>query len=183
MVMAVTRTIVRLVANKYQNRAADTLKETNKLISKQIKRGMFVTALYAILDERTGTLTYASAGHNPMAIYRAATKTYEMGTGKGIALGFNEGPIFDKTITEMHTTIGPGDAIVLFTDGFPEAMNSENQEFGEERFYETIGRYGQYDARTCIAKLVADIAAHRGEAEQSDDLTIIAVRNVGGGAA
>ena len=182
MVMAVTRTIVRLVANKYQNRAADTLKETNKLISKQIKRGMFVTALYAILDERTGTLTYASAGHNPMAIYRAATKTYEMGTGKGIALGFNEGPIFDKTITEMHTTIGPGDAIVLFTDGFPEAMNSENQEFGEERFYETIGRYGQYDARTCIAKLVADIAAHRGEAEQSDDLTIIAVRNVGGGA-
>lgn len=183
MVMAVTRTIVRLVANKYQNRAADTLKETNKLIAKQIKRGMFVTALYAILDERTGTLTYASAGHNPMAIYRAATKTFEMGTGKGIALGFNEGPIFDKTIQEMHTTIGPGDTIVLFTDGFPEAMNSENQEFGEERFYETIGRYGQYDARTCIAKLVADIAAHRGEAEQSDDLTIIAVRNVGGGAA
>jgi serine phosphatase RsbU (regulator of sigma subunit) len=182
MVMAVTRTIVRLVANKYQNRAADTLKETNKLIAKQIKRGMFVTALYAILDERTGALTYASAGHNPMAIYRAATKTYEMGTGKGIALGFNEGPIFDKTIQEMHTTIGPGDAIVLFTDGFPEAMNADNQEFGEEKFYETIGRYGQYDARTCIAKLVADIAAHRGEAEQSDDLTIIAVRNVGGAA-
>jgi serine phosphatase RsbU (regulator of sigma subunit) len=180
MVMAVTRTIVRLVANKFQNRAADTLKETNKLIAKQIKRGMFVTAFYAILDENTGTLTYASAGHNPMVIYRAATKAYELGTGKGIALGFNEGPVFDKTIQETRTTLAPGDMMVLYTDGFPEAMNAENQEFGEERFYSLIGQYGQTDVRTCLAKLVEAVAGHRGDAEQSDDLTIIAVRNVAG---
>ena len=180
MVMAVTRTIVRLVANKYQHRAADTLKETNRLIAKQIKRGMFVTAFYAILDERTGNLTYASAGHNPMVIYRASTKAYELGTGKGIALGFNEGPVFDKTIQETKTVLNPGDMMVIFTDGFPEAMNAENEEFGEERFYQSIARFGQFDARTCIAKLVEEIGAHRGEAEQSDDLTIIAVRNVAG---
>jgi sigma-B regulation protein RsbU (phosphoserine phosphatase) len=174
----VTRTIVRLVANKYQHRAADTLKETNRLIAKQIKRGMFVTAFYAILDENTGALTYASAGHNPMVIYRAATKTYELGTGKGIALGFNEGPVFDKTIQETRVQLHSGDTMVIFTDGFPEAMDADNQEFGEERFYQAIARYGQFDARTCLAKLVEEVGAHRGEAEQSDDLTIIAVRNV-----
>jgi serine phosphatase RsbU (regulator of sigma subunit) len=178
MVMAVTRTIVRLVANKYQTRAADTLKETNRLISKQIKRGMFVTAFYAILDENTGTLTYASAGHNPMVIFRARTGTHELATGKGIALGFNEGPIFDKTIQEQTTVLGPGDAMVIYTDGFPEAMNADNEEFGEERFYQTIAENGRLDARGMIAKLVEAIAGHRGDAEQSDDLTIIAVRNV-----
>lgn len=178
MVMAVTRTIVRLVANKYQNRAAETLKETNRLISKQIKRGMFVTAFYAILDENTGSVTYASAGHNPMVIYRARTGTHELATGKGIALGFNEGPLFDKTIQEQTTVLGPGDTMLIYTDGFPEAMNAANEEFGEENFYQVIAQNGRLDARGQIAKLVEAIAAHRREAEQSDDLTIIAVRNV-----
>jgi serine phosphatase RsbU (regulator of sigma subunit) len=178
MVMAVTRTIVRLVANKHQNRAAETLKETNRLISKQIKRGMFVTAFYAILNENTSTVTYASAGHNPMVIFRAATGAYELATGKGIALGFNEGPLFDKTIQEQTTVLGAGDSMLLYTDGFPEAMNAANQEFGEEKFYETVAQLGRLDARAMLAKLVEAIAAHRGEAEQSDDLTIIAVRNV-----
>jgi len=178
MVMAVTRTIVRLVANKYLNRAAETLKETNRLISKQIKRGMFVTAFYAILDENTGSVTYASAGHNPMVIYRARTGAYELATSKGIALGFNEGPLFDKTIQEQTTVLGPGDTMHIYTDGFPEAMNAANEEFGEENFYQVIAQNGRLDARGQIAKLVEAIAGHRRDAEQSDDLTIIAVRNV-----
>jgi len=175
-VMAVTRTIVRLIANTHQNRAADVLKETNRLIAKQIKRGMFVTSFYAVLDERTGSLTYASAGHNPMVIYRAATRRQETATGKGIALGFNEGPIFDKTIEEHRTMLGKGDAIILYTDGFPEAMNSENVEFGEERFYQMIGELGHLDSPSLIQRLVDAVAEHRGEAEQSDDLTLITVR-------
>jgi serine phosphatase RsbU (regulator of sigma subunit) len=176
MVMAVTRTIVRLIALRHQSRAAETLKETNRLIAKQIKRGMFVTSFYAVLDERSGALTYASAGHNPMIIYRAESRTHELATGKGIALGFNEGPIFDKTIEEHRTVLGPADAILLYTDGFPEAMNEQNQEFGEDRFYQLVAQLGQLDARTLIERLVATIAKHRGEAEQSDDLTLIAVR-------
>jgi serine phosphatase RsbU (regulator of sigma subunit) len=176
MVMAVTRTIVRLIAVRHQNRAADTLKDTNRLIAKQIKRGMFVTSFYAVLDERSGQLTYASAGHNPMIIYRAASRSVELASGKGIALGFNEGPIFDKTIEEHRTVLGARDAILLYTDGFPEAMNADNQEFGEERFNQLVANFGHLDARTLIERLVAAVASHRGEAEQSDDLTLITVR-------
>jgi serine phosphatase RsbU (regulator of sigma subunit) len=176
MVMAVTRTIVRLIAVKHQDRAADTLKETNRLIAKQIKRGMFVTSFYAVLDERTGSLTYSSAGHNPMVIYRGATHQHELATGKGIALGFNEGPIFDKTIEEHRTVLGKGDAIVLYTDGFPEAMNDQNVEFGEDRFYGMIASLGHLDSPSLIDRLVNAVAEHRGDAEQSDDLTLITVR-------
>jgi sigma-B regulation protein RsbU (phosphoserine phosphatase) len=139
---------------------------------------MFVTAFYAILDENTGSLTYASAGHNPMVIYRAGTGSYELATGKGIALGFNEGPLFDKTIQEQKTVLGSGDIMLIYTDGFPEAMNAANEEFGDERFYQIIAQNGNLDARGVLAQLVQAVAAHRGNAEQSDDLTIIAVRNV-----
>lgn len=176
MVMAVTRTIVRLVALKHQTRAAETLKETNRLIARQIKRGMFVTCFYAVYDERTGQLTYASAGHNPMAIYRAGTRAYELATGKGIALGFNEGPIFDRTIEVHQTVLQPGDGFVLYTDGFPEAMNAKNEEFGDERFYALVAKHGTLDAQQFISALVGEVAKHRGEAEQSDDLTIMWVR-------
>jgi serine phosphatase RsbU (regulator of sigma subunit) len=176
MVMAVTRTIVRLVADKHKARAAETLKETNRLIAKQIKRGMFVTAFYAILDERTSVLTYSSAGHNPMVVYRAANKTYELASAKGIAIGFNEGPIFDKTVQEARLVLNHGDAILIYTDGFPEAMNHVNEEFGEDRFYKSVARHGHLDSRALISNLVSEVAQHRGQAEQSDDLTIITVR-------
>jgi serine phosphatase RsbU (regulator of sigma subunit) len=176
MVMAITRTIVRLVANKHRNHAAETLKETNRLIARQIKRGMFVTAFYAILDENAGHVTYASAGHNPMVIYRAGTRRYELATTKGIAIGFNDGPIFDRTVQETRTALGDGDLFVLYTDGFPEAMNEDSQEFGEERFYQAVAAHGQSGARQVIQSLVGEIARHRGDAEQSDDLTIISVR-------
>lgn len=176
MVMAVTRTIVRLIAVQNGSRAQETLKTTNRLISKQIKRGMFVTSFYAVLDSQTGHLSYACAGHNPMVIYRGATRSYELAAGKGIALGFNEGPIFDKTIELHQTTLNRGDGIVLYTDGFPEAMNAKNEEFGDDEFYALVPKYSQGDVQTLINGLVGEIAKHRGDAEQSDDLTLLAVR-------
>lgn len=176
MMMAVTRTVIRLIAPRHGAAADEALKETNRLIAKQIKRGMFVTACYAVLDERTGAISYASAGHNPMVVYRAATRSHELASGKGIALGFNEGPIFDKTIQRCGLTLQPGDAIVMYTDGFPEAMNARNEEFGEERFYQLICRHGHLAAPAMVEAMVAGIAAHRGDAEQSDDLTLLVVK-------
>ena len=175
MVMAVTRTIIRLIATRHQGNVAETLKETNRLIAKQIKRGMFVTSCYAVLDVRTGVLTYASAGHNPMVIFRA-NKAFDLAQGKGIALGFNEGPVFDRTIEQHQVQLGHGDGFVLYTDGFPEAMDEANEEFGEERFYKLIAANGHVDSRTLIQGLVGEVARHRGKAEQSDDLTLLTVR-------
>jgi serine phosphatase RsbU (regulator of sigma subunit) len=176
MVMAVTRTVIRLVAPQRGLQAEETLKDTNRLIAKQIKRGMFVTAFYAVLDENTGVLTYSSAGHNPMVIYRAKTRTAELATTKGIALGFNEGPIFDRTIQVAQTQLNHGDALVLYTDGFPEAMNADSEEFGDDNFYRLIASNGHLDPSALVEAAVAGVAAHRGNAEQSDDLTILTVR-------
>lgn len=178
MVMGVTRTIVRLVAGKHGNQAAETLKETNRLIAEQIKRGMFVTAFYCVLDRRSGEMTFTSAGHNPMVIYRHETKSIELAAPKGIAIGFNAGPLFDKNIQEFHTTLQPGDAFVLYTDGFPEAMNEQHREYGDEQFYQHIAQSGHLGPAGMIRHLVDEVTRHRGRASQSDDLTMIAVRRM-----
>ena len=176
MVMAVTRTIVRLIAAQHGTGAADTLKRTNRLIARQIKRGMFVTAFYAILDLSDHSVTFASAGHNPMVIFRAAQRGYELASAKGIAIGFDSGPVFDKSIQEFKVMLGPGDACVLYTDGFPEAMNAAHQEFGDENFYQAVAAQGAQPAETMVQGVVATIAQHRGDAPQSDDLTLITFR-------
>ncbi len=181
MVMAVARTIIRLVAGRHQGNAAETLKETNRLIAKQIKRGMFVTAFYAVLDARTGVLTYSSAGHNPMVIYRGGTDSFELAAPKGIAIGFNDGPIFDKNIQQFQSVVEPGDAIVLYTDGYPEAMNEKDEEYGDDEFNEAIARYGKHGAQGIVDGSLREIIKHRGKAPQSDDLTMIVVQRVGQG--
>ncbi|MDA3960951.1 MAG: PP2C family protein-serine/threonine phosphatase [Planctomycetota bacterium] len=178
MVMAVTRTIIRLVATKHRHNAAETLKETNRLIAKQIKRGMFVTAFYAVLDTTSGTLTLASAGHNPMVVYRHEARKIELAGPKGIAIGFNEGPLFDKNVQQFQMQIGKGDLFAIYTDGFPEAMDEQNEEFGDEEFYKRIGAYGAQGAQGVIDGCLKDVTEHRGRAAQSDDLTMIVVRRV-----
>ena len=176
MVMAQTRTVFRLVANQFPDKASETLKKTNRLIARQIKRGMFVTAFYAILNEHTNEITYSSAGHNPLVIYRAATQSYELATPKGIAIGFNEGPLFDKNIQEESTVLQPGDAFLLYTDGFPEAMNESDEEFGDDEFYDVVASAGAQPVAQMKDHIVEAIAEHRGRAAQSDDLTLIAVK-------
>ena len=179
MVMAVTRTIVRLVAPNHGRNAAEVLKETNKLIVKQIKRGMFVTVFYVVVDPTTGSISYAAAGHNPMGIYRASKKGVQMTQTKGIAVGLASPSMFDRVIENYEATLAPGDMCVLYTDGFPEAMNEENEEFGDDKFNACIARYGAQGPQGMIDALVNDISEHRGRAEQSDDLTILAVRRGG----
>lgn len=179
MVMAITRTLVRLVAGKHGSDAAETLQETNRLIAKEIRRGMFVTALYAVLDTRTGELTFASAGHNPLAIYRRDSGKVELLAPRGIAIGFNAGPIFDRAIQQFSTLLMPGDVFVMYTDGFPEARNEQEVEFGDERFFQSIAECADGSAAGLIRGLVGRINRYRGRAPQSDDLTMVAVRRLG----
>ncbi|MCK6440316.1 MAG: SpoIIE family protein phosphatase, partial [Planctomycetes bacterium] len=100
----------------------DIFVKVNKAIAKDIKRGMFVTAFYAVLDIQHKEMTVASAGHNPMLVYRAATGQIEKVNPGGIALGFDKsGLLFEKNIQEQKVKLNSGDRVVIFTDGVTEA--------------------------------------------------------------
>ncbi|MHC4870957.1 MAG: SpoIIE family protein phosphatase [Planctomycetota bacterium] len=172
MVMGTTRTILRFSATANQS-AADTLTRTNKVVAMDIRRGMFVTAMYVVLHARSHDMLIASAGHNPMAIYRAATKEVDMVNPNGIALGFDKGPLFQRTIKEMSVKLGKGDRVVLYTDGVVEAMNEENEEYTNERFIDFIKDNTELNSKEFVSALLDDLNDHKGNAEQHDDITIV----------
>lgn len=177
MVMAQTRTLLRMLAPECGS-AAETLRRTNYLISREIKRGMFVTAFFTILNVRTKELTACSAGHNPMVIFRERTGQCELVNPSGIALGFDRGPVFDRTLQEVSVQLDMGDRIVLYTDGVVEAMNERHEEYGDERLYKFIAEHARMRSKDFVTALVRDLDAHKGEAEQHDDITIATTRVV-----
>ncbi len=171
LVMTMTRTIVRFEAQRNPS-PADTLKKVNRILAREIRRGMFVTAFYLILDVSTHTITFSSAGHNPMVFVRNETGKQWLLNPGGIALGFDRGPVFDSTVKEDRLHLKKGDRIILYTDGVVEAMNARKEQFGEKRFYDLAKTRSAEKSDRFVALLVEDLERHRGDAEQHDDITI-----------
>ncbi|HYG77054.1 MAG TPA: SpoIIE family protein phosphatase [Planctomycetota bacterium] len=175
MVMGTTRTILRMMAVNNLS-AADVLSKTNYHVARDIKRGMFVTCVYAILNVRTREMTVASAGHNPMLIWRAATKTIEKVRPNGIALGFDKGPVFNRTVREQKVKLNPGDRVLMYTDGVVESMNEQREEWSDEKLDEFTLQHATLPSKEFVRLLIKALEEHQGNAEQHDDITITTFR-------
>ncbi len=171
MVMTMARSLIRMEGGTNYS-AADTLKKVNRVIAKDIRRGMFVTAIYMILKIKERRLLVASAGHNPMVVYRKAKGKYDLVNPNGIALGFDKGPIFERTIKEEEIQLEKGDRTVIYTDGITESMNSSNEEFGDKTFYELIVKNSEQNSSKFINAIISAVRQHQGDAEQHDDITV-----------
>ncbi|MBI5360009.1 MAG: SpoIIE family protein phosphatase [Planctomycetes bacterium] len=175
MVMTMARGLIRMEATKNLS-TADTLAKVNKIIAGDIKPGMFVTALYAIWNVAEHKLLVSSAGHNPLIVVRKRTGKVELINPNGIALGFDKGPIFQRTVKESVINIEPGDRFVFYTDGVPEAMNAEDELFGEERFHKLCVALADKESNGFVSAIVNAIDDHKGDAPQHDDITLVTLR-------
>lgn len=183
MVMTMVRSLVRLASVRNVS-PADTFKKVNRILHKDIRRGMFVTAAYMVLNVKTRVLKLASAGHNPVILWRAAKGEHELIKPAGIALGFDKGTMFDTHVKEVEVQLEPGDRVVTYTDGVNEAMNDDSEEFGDDRFIELVKQHGQKSSQEFVQAVVGALDRHRGAAEQSDDITIVTLAvQAGAGAA
>lgn len=171
MVMTMARSLIRYEAQNNLD-PVDTFIKVNRILAQDIRRGMFVTAMYLILDTRTGKMKVASAGHNPMVVFRDKTKKVEEINPNGIALGFDKGPIFERTIKAEELQLFKGDRLALYTDGVVEAMSPDNEEFGEEKFYQLCELHSHLTSSQYINLIVKELDKHRADAQQSDDITI-----------
>ncbi|MCZ7647957.1 MAG: serine/threonine-protein phosphatase [Planctomycetota bacterium] len=173
--MSWTRTILRMMAPLNLS-PADVMSKTNYHVAREIKRGMFVTCQYAVLNVRTREMTLASAGHNPMIIFRKQTGDCELLRPNGIALGFDKGPIFDRTIREKKIKLYSGDRVVMYTDGIPESMSPQREEWGEENLVRFSRQYAELSSKEFVRLLVQTLEKHKGDAEQHDDITVTTFR-------
>lgn len=177
LVMSMARAFIRMEAERSRNVSpSDTLLRANRMLAQDIKKGMFVTAMYCILNRRTNEIRVSSAGHNPLVVWRAATNQIELVNPAGIALGFDKGPVFERTVKEEKLILNHGDRIVAYTDGTVEAMDPANQEFGDKRFFSLIQQLATRDSNQMLNLVIKTLDEHKSAAPQHDDITIVTMR-------
>ncbi len=169
--MALTRSTVR-ASMSHAHSPADGIARANQLICDDAADGMFVTLFYALLDPQAGEIAYVNAGHNPPLLYRAGKNRLEELTRTGMAMGV----VVDSTYEQRTVRLDPGDFVLLYTDGVTDAINPQEQEFGEERLRRTILQERHTSMAKVIATLEQTLYDFAGTSSPFDDITIVAVR-------
>ena len=173
--MALSRTLIRTYALEYDSRPDIVIMAANERILQDASANLFITAFYGILDQASGTLTYCNAGHNSPYLFsphdgglvRALSST-------GMPVGIEEDNVWGQAVLQIE----PGDVIIFYTDGIPDAINTEGEFFREKQLVEVarsnIGVTAQ-EMQTCILDAVQDFTAG---APQFDDITLLVlIRN------
>ena len=171
--MAVCRTLIRATGLR-DVKPSECISYTNNLIAEESASSMFVTAFYGIYNIKTGEVTYTNAGHNPPYVVRANGKIERLPISKNIIVGFIENFQFSEETLHLE----PGDTLLLYTDGVTEAVDTELKEYGEERLETLLKNTTQMGCQEMIDAVKADVKAFTEEAEQSDDITLLAIKRL-----
>ena len=146
------------------------LKEVNAALYDNNFQNMFVTCFLAILNKKTGELEFANAGHNPPIIGKNQNYRYLK-----CQTGFVLGGLEDAFVIDEKITLDHGESITLYTDGITEARNEQGAFYGEDKFLSFLNSRDF----TCLVEmhhaLKDDMEKFTGEADQSDDITILSM--------
>jgi phosphoserine phosphatase RsbU/P len=153
--------------------ARECIQRANKLLYQSTSSEKFVTLFYSILDPDRHTLCFSNAGHeNPFLLSekREPTRLSEGGVVLSIMEDF---PFEEKTIPLV-----PGDIMVVFSDGITEAVNPNQELFGEERLADLLEQHRSESAAGIIESIIRGVKLHAAAAPQMDDMTIIVAKRL-----
>ncbi len=172
LVMARTHSILRAEAPRLIAPAA-VLARANELLVPEMPARMFVTCLYGVLEPATGRFVFANAGHN-LPYVRTGDGVIEL-RATGLPLGLLPGIEYEET----EGTVGPGDAVLLYSDGLVEAHGPQREMYGFPRLREAMATD---DAGSqLLDRLLDELHAFTGPAwEQEDDITLVTLRRSSG---
>ena len=143
---------------------------------------MFLTAWMGYLDLMTGEVLVANAGHNPPVLIRDGKAEYII-LKPGLMLAGMEGMVYKEQTIKLQK----GDILYLYTDGVTEAMDAEENQYGEDRLIKLLSFGDNYPAPSgdkgiagAVCEMVStDIDRFVQDAEQSDDITMLCIRYLG----
>jgi sigma-B regulation protein RsbU (phosphoserine phosphatase) len=149
-----------------------TVAKMNSFLYKDTESHKFVTLFYGVLDIEKKTFTYTNAGHNPQLLYRPQNKKEEMLTAGGIMVGMMAEASFEKNSVILDNEA----VIVLYTDGVTDAINQNEEFFGEERLFQLVKENCSLSAQELIDKIYRGITDFSVGAPQFDDITLIVLK-------
>jgi PAS domain S-box-containing protein len=174
LMMAVSKTLIKSRAAD-DSEPASILTHVNDELSQDNKSSMFVTVFLGIINVKTGELVYTNAGHNPPYIRRGDGSLQKVDAFHGPVIGAMSGLPYDQD----RVSLQPGDAILLYTDGVTEAFNEQEQLFSESRLEKILVNKDLDSAESIVTGTIEEVNRFAGEAEQSDDITLLAVQHLG----
>jgi serine phosphatase RsbU (regulator of sigma subunit)/anti-sigma regulatory factor (Ser/Thr protein kinase)/transposase len=177
LIMTMIRTALRREA--LGNRSAkEVLQNVNAFVAEDMRHGMFVTIFYVILDSRKRVISFASAGHNPMILYRGGTGEAYFLNPPGVPLGLSlpDQDLFPQTLELERTRLHKGDLLIVHTDGVTEAMNRSREQFGTRRLFEFVRAHAQLSPAEFVKQLDGEISQFTEGYAQSDDLTMVVIQ-------
>jgi phosphoserine phosphatase RsbU/P len=179
--MAELKGLVLSLSQIYQS-PRQLLLEVNRIISENLDSRSFITMTYAVLDLAAGRMTYARAGHTPLIHMRqgaSAGNTVQVLVPNGMVLGLRipgaEGK-FAELLEEDEIDLHVGDVVVFYTDGITEAMNTDSDLFGDARLGRLVEEHGHLESGELRERILREIEAFVGAADQHDDMTMILMK-------
>jgi serine phosphatase RsbU (regulator of sigma subunit) len=152
----------------------DAFRRINGWLAGDVRRGMFVSALYALLDPAAGRATMACAGHKiPLLRVCAADGQLRVVQPEGIAFGFDKGSVFDKRLQVVEVPIEPGDRLVLANSAPVRIKNDAGEELGEKAFYVRVKKHNALDTTQFLRALRRDLEQYAGEAGFQEDISVV----------
>lgn len=152
---------------------AEVAARANNQLCYKNESGMFVTAFICVLDVRSGEVKFVNAGHNCPFVQKQ-DGAFEMFRAKAnLVFGLME----DVPYREQTLTLNPGDSIYLYTDGVTEALNPEQELFGDDRLYEILNRHRAQagEPETFVQAIYREVQAFADGEPQADDITMLYV--------
>jgi sigma-B regulation protein RsbU (phosphoserine phosphatase) len=177
--MAELKGLVLSLSQIYQS-PRQLLIEVNRIISDNLDTRSFITMTYAVVDLDAGTMTFARAGHTPVIFVKdGAAGGAQSLVPNGLVVGLRipgAQEKFTELLEERRIDLCRGDVIALYTDGITEAMDASSDLFGDARLTRLIAEHGHLDAADLRERILREVEAFVGHADQHDDMTMILIK-------
>jgi sigma-B regulation protein RsbU (phosphoserine phosphatase) len=157
---------------------ARILSEANALFYENVERGNFISMVYGILDSQSGEFTFARAGHNPILYLLGKSAAGQWLSPQGVGIGLLPAKEFRAHITQEKIKMRTEETLILYTDGYPEAMNEKSEQFGEENLKDFIRQQLHLPATDIVFSLEKAIKKWEGNRTAMDDRTMVVIKKI-----
>ena len=173
--MAACRNTLRALAPGHPD-PVEVLVRLNEAMQDDLVGDPYITMVYAVLDTRTGRLHLARAGHESPCLLRAGAAEVELLSPFGLAVGMGEPADFTPVLQGRAYDLNPGDTVLFYTDGIPEAHDPLGSEWGRDSLFQSIARHADESASALVNRLQHEVLRFAAESPQYDDMTLLALR-------
>ncbi len=175
MIGAIARSYLR-VELAHGGDLAESLARVNANQARDVRRGMYVTAMLLVIGPTDGKVTVACAGHKmPLLRYTASDKKVRLVQPEGIALGFDQGPVFTRTLQVQHFALERGDRILIANTGPVQVKNAAGEELGEKAFFRQVLQCASLPTTEMLERLKRSLDEFAGEEPFPNDISIVTV--------